>query len=97
MSVRERTVSHMSSRSAKRERGEQSTVGSAEFIHIRCTGPELRRRFKAMSANAGLSYHEYLTHLLDKEQSRLVRQRAQMPSPLHRPTAENLEEPPVAL
>ena len=77
--------------SGRKRRAANSTLDSREFIHIRIPSADLRTRFKSMAAGAGLSYWEYLTHLLDKEQSRLTRQRAQMASPLHRPPPENLD------
>lgn len=47
--------------------------------------PDLRRRFKSRAAAMGMAYHEYLTFLLEKDESRERRQRAQMAGPLHRP------------
>ena len=56
------------------------------------TAPELGRRFKAMAAMMGMPGHEYLTFLLDQEESRQRRRRAQMPSPLHMPTSPPTED-----
>lgn len=69
----------------------------AEYEHrvlqIRCENtPGLGKRYKIMAAAAGLSYHNFLVHLLDKEESRLRRQRAQQRSPLHRPTPVDVGE-----
>ena len=62
-------------------------------LQIRCENtPELVKRYKSMAAAAGLSYPKYLVHLLDKEESRLRRQRAQQRSPLHRPTPVDVGE-----
>lgn len=56
------------------------------FIRIE-KHPDLGKRFKAAAAMAGMMYADYLTFLLDQEDSRQRRQRAQQRSPLHRPTA----------
>jgi len=56
------------------------------LIHIRCEkAPDLPQRFKVAAASAAMPAHEFLTFLLDQEESRQRRRAAQMASPLHRP------------
>ena len=63
-------------------------MSHASVIQFRVKkGSDLGKRLRIAAATAGMSYHDYVSYLLDKEESRQRRQRAQMASPLHRPAA----------